>query len=144
MNDELVFISRHDPNDGQVALAKSLGYSSIKKMDVIFTDDPMEDLLNAGISEKKIAIVAPSYVSNKLLNEGYELIEFVNAPSKRVKNLFCCQGAYIYKLPEITERLDKAIPYYRYGACVLSRSHIDMNFISCPIPIEEQEESKLH
>ena len=77
MSEKLIFISRHPANDGQVALAKKLGYEGIEQIEVQFGDDPIEDLKQAGIKEKELAIVCPTYVSNILLNNGYILIEFV-------------------------------------------------------------------
>nr|URC17499.1 MAG: hypothetical protein [Lokiarchaeota virus Skoll Meg22_1214] len=151
---KLIFISRHDPNDGQVALVKSLGYSGIKKIPIVFTEDPVRDLQNAGVNEKKIAIVAPSYISNQLLNAGFELIEFVNEPSKRERGVFVCRGAYIYKLPDLTgilqegmERLCHITPF-AWGAYTPPlpskiKGEIKQEFIPCPLSIEEQEESAL-
>jgi len=124
---ELVFVSRHEPNDGQVALARLMGFSGIKQVSLVFSKDPVADLRKEGISEKIIAIVAPSYITNQLLNREYELIEFVNAPIKREKMVFCCLGAYRYKLETEAE--------YHVG--------IKQEFISCPLEIEDQIESSL-
>lgn len=85
INKKLKFLSRHAPNDGQIALAKAMGYDGIAQEPIIFRKDPVEDLVAGGITEKEIAIVAPGYISNLLLNAGYTLIEFVNSPIKREK-----------------------------------------------------------
>ena len=122
INKKLVFISRHKPNDGQVVLAKQLGYEGIDQIDLTFSQDPMKDIEEAGITEKRISIVAPSYIANILLNHNYELIEFVNSPIKREKMVFCCEGAYIYKL---------------------FNNRIEQEYVKCPISIEEQVESSL-
>jgi len=138
-NKKLIFISRHNPNDGQIALAKEMKYDGIKKVDITFTKDPITDLKNAGITEKTIAIVAPSYITNQLLNAGYTLIEFVNSPVKREKMVFCCKGAYIYKL-------DFFKLYYLYTYIDQSDKIFEIikqKFIKCPISIEEQAESSL-
>jgi len=132
-NKKLVFISRHEANDGQVALAKDIGYSGIEQIEIQFSDNPIQDLENAGIEEKTIAIVCPSHVSNILLNHGYTLIEFVNAPVKREKMVFCCKGAYKYYLKANSEDL------VRYNCF----EGIEQEFFECPIPINKQYESSL-
>lgn len=124
----LVFISRHKANDGQVALAKQLGYNGIEQIDITFSEDPIKDIENAKITEKTISIVAPSYITNQLLNAGYEIIEFVNSPVKREKMIFCCEGAYIYYL---------TLNSYQDNGIIIQE------YIPCPIPIEEQVESSL-
>lgn len=121
---ELIFISRHEPNNGQVALAKEMGYDRVLQINIAFLKDPVSDLERAGITKKIIAVVAPSYITNILLNKGYTLIEFVNSSIKREKMVFCCEGAYKYRLN--TEK------------CM-----IEQEYISCPITIEEQVESSL-
>jgi hypothetical protein len=134
MSEKLTFVSRHKANDGQVALAKTMGYSGINQIEVQFGENPIEDLKEAGIEKKELAIVCPTYVSNILLNHGYTLIEFVNSPVKREKMVFCCEGAYKYKLkPAISMEL---VRYDVYEG-------IEQEFIECPIPIEEQYESSL-
>jgi len=122
MNKKLIFISRHLPNNGQIALAKQLGYDGINRIDITFYGNPVSNLIKAGILEKRISIVAPSYIINILLNRGYELIEFVNSSVKREKMVFCCEGAYIYKLEEF---------------------RIKQQYIKCELSIEEQVESSL-
>ena len=132
MSDELIFLSRHAPNDGQIALAKAMGYEGIKQIDLTFSKDPVRDLKEKGIAEKTISIVAPSYITNQLLNSGYTLIEFVNSPVKREKMVFCCEGAYKYCLPSV-EIPDPA----------LIQPKIEQEYIKCPLSIEEQVESSL-
>jgi len=150
---KLIFISRHLPNNGQVALAKAMGYDEIEQKNLVFSSDPIKDLEENKINEKTLAIVAPSHITNVLLNEGYTLIEFVNSPVKREKMVFCCKGAYVFKLPECTEELDKAIknvfyldPHVVGGFQKLPHrifGKIEQEFIPCPISIEEQVESSL-
>jgi hypothetical protein len=119
---KLVFVSRHEPNNGQLAIARNLGYAGIKQIPVVFkSDDPVEDLKTAGINSKEIAIVAPNYVATSLLNEGYTLIEFVNSPEKREKMVFVCTGAYKMKL----------------------NNKIQQEYISCPLTVDEQYESSI-
>lgn len=151
---ELFFISRHDPNDGEVALAKTLGYDSIKQIPITFSEDPVSDLQNNGIEDKKIAIVAPSYITNLLLNTGYELIEFVNSPIKREKMVFCCEGAYIYKLSDFTKELNTAIakvsfdnsfaPNFFTELPARIRGDIKQKYIQCPLSVDQQIESSLY
>lgn len=132
---KLIFISRHDPNNGQIALARKMGYEGIKKADITFATypiDPLRDIKKAGITEETISIVAPSYITNKLLNEGYKLIEFVNSPIKREKMVFCCEGAYVYELPR--PMMIKNI---------IAGGKISQYFLQCPLSIEEQVESSL-
>lgn len=147
---ELVFISRHEPNDGQVALAKKLGYSGIKQIPITFGDDPEANLLSAGIEEKKISIVAPSHVTNILLNKGYTLIEFINSPVKREKMMFCCEGAYEFKLESAEDDISKSFKdmaqeYPYAGANFPSPLFygISQKYWECPISIDEQYESSL-
>ena len=121
---KLMFISRHKPNDGQVSLTKQLGYSGIEQINMTFTKDPIKDLEKAGITEKKFSLVAPSYITNILLNHNYELIEFINSPVKREKMVFCCEGAYIYKLNK-------------------NKCKIEQEYIKCELSIDEQLESSL-
>jgi molybdopterin converting factor small subunit len=122
-NKRLVFISRHEPNDGQIALAKQMGYSSIQKIEIQFSDQPMRDLEEAGLlDEDVLAIVAPTHISVQLLNAGYTLVEFINSPVKREKMVFCCAGAY---------------------KMTLEGDYIKQEFIACPISVDEQYESSL-
>jgi len=152
-NAVLRFISRHEPNNGQQAIARELGYMKLRKTEVVFTDDPVNDLISNGIAEKTMAIVAPSHITNKLLNEGYTLVEFVNSPVKREKMVFCCEGAYVYRLPEITEELMKAVDHAFQYALVENTPNefkfkevfgrIEQEYIPCPISIDDQYESSL-
>ena len=131
---KLKFLSRHAPNDGQIALAKAMGYDGIEQEPIVFRKDPVKDIENAGITEKTISIVAPSYITNQLINAGYSLIEFVNSPVKREKMVFCCEGAYKYYLKQPNPN---TIDCFNCGA------KIEQEFIPCPISIEEQVESSL-
>jgi hypothetical protein len=145
---ELVFVSRHAPNDGQVALAQKMGYTGIKQISVVFNEDPVKDLHEAGITQKTIGIVAPSYITNHLLNEGYTLIEFVNSPVKREKMVFCCEGAYKYKLIVEFETIDEDDSLYNTAEEDLAHNtniipFIKQEFFPCPLSIEEQVESSL-
>jgi len=149
----LLFISRHEPNNGQVALAKKMGYSGIKKIDLAFSNDPVKDLEKAKITQKTISIVAPSYITNELLNKGYTLIEFINSPVKREKMVFCCEGAHKYKLKDFTYKFNemcKAISrIYPDASAYFSKfpekikGEIEQEYIECPISIDEQVESSL-
>jgi len=133
-NKKLIFLSRHAPNDGQIALAKVMGYDGIEQEPIVFRKDPVKDLEAAEIKEKTIALVAPSYITNQLLNAGYTLIEFVNSPVKRGKMVFCCEGAYKYYLKQ---------PNPNTIDCFNCAAKIEQEFIECPISIEEQVESSL-
>jgi len=119
-------VSRHTPNDGEIAIAKLLGYEGLIQKNVNFSTTPIRDLFNAGIVWKKIAIVAPTYITNILLNRNFELIEFVNSPMKREKGKFACNGAYIYKLKHMR-----------------TSSFIKQIYIPCPISLKEQTEMSL-
>lgn len=126
--EDLVFVSRHEPSEGQVAIARELGYSGITQIPVTFTDDPVADLKSAGIEEKEIAIVAPSHTTNTLLNEGYTLIEF--SPVRR-EGEFLCGGAYKFTL---------SVKIYENSRPVQADARIEQEFIPCPISLEEQTE----
>lgn len=130
MKKKLIFISRHKPNDGQIALVKKMGYSGIEQKNINFSSDPVKDLKEAGITEKTIAIVAPQHVCNILLNAGYTLITFVNSPIKREKMVFCCEGAYKSYLS-------------LEGTGEYTDPFIDQTYIQCPISIDDQYESSL-
>jgi hypothetical protein len=130
---KLIFVSRHAPNDGQIALVKKLGYDSIEQESIVFRKDPVKDLEAAEIKEKTIALVAPSYITNQLLNAGYILIEFVNSAVKREKMVFCCEGAYQYQL--------KCVPKDYQGD--QWDAFIEQKYIECPMSIDEQVESSL-
>jgi hypothetical protein len=92
------FVSRHKPNNGQLAMIynEELGqkYCDVKQVDVVFGKNPVENLKENEVSDRKIGIVAPTYVKAELLNRGYELVEFVNEPSRRQRGVFVCKGAY--------------------------------------------------
>lgn len=145
---KLLFLSRHDPNDGQEKLAEEMGYQGIKKVTITFSPDPVKDVKDAGITQKTIAIVAPTYICNKLLNAGYTLIKFINSPVKREKMVFCCVGAYKMHLgtksdysssenmpPEAFDMEGQVIPHIT--------GKIFQTFIKCPLSIDEQYESSL-
>ena len=134
---KLKFISRHAPNDGQIALVKKLGYDGIEQESIVFRKDPVKDLEAAEIKEKTIALVAPSYITNQLLNAGYTLIEFVNSPVKRERIVFCCEGAYKFFLKQ--QHIDRNAPFSK----VIYLAQIVQEYIPCPISIEEQTESSL-
>lgn len=148
------FISRHDPNNGQLAMIYDMGYCDYKKVPVVFGEDPVKDLKKAGVTTKKIGIVAPTSVNAKLLNEGYTLVEFVNNPSKREKNKFVCEGAYTLELnldnlaSVIDYELEIAAQDQRvevFGEDVIKSigDIITVKYKKCPIPIEAQEEMLL-
>lgn len=117
----LLFISRHDPTDAQVKLAEILGYDNLKRVDLVFNNDPIGQLLELGINRvnsSHLAIVAPLNISLILLRAKYSLIEFQNCPSARGKGIFLCKGAWVHQM-------NKSV------------------FIPCPIPLELQEEGIL-
>jgi len=147
------FVSRHEPTMAQIKTMKSLGISCLEKVEISFGSDPIRDLLDAGITEKELAIVCPLHVFSKLLNAGYTLYEFENEPSKRARGVFVCKGVYKYTLPEYSEQvsntfkqvfracndliLQSNFPYRLFGAITID--HFD-----CPVPISEQEETSLN
>jgi len=119
-NKTLIFVSRHKPTNGQIATVKQLGYNTIKSISVSFQNpNPVQDLENAGITDKTIALVAPNYIFLELLRQGYTIIEFVNYPSIRVKGKFLCKGAWVHTLSQST-------------------------FYSCPLSPEDQEAGNLN
>ena len=127
---KLYFISRHEPNNGQIAVTKELGFDEIEQRDIILHEYiPDKELEREGIFEKTIAIVAPINIKLILLNKGYTLIEFLNSSIKRDKNTFYCKGALKYNLKR---------------PAIDNRSYIEREYWDCPIPLEEQIESSLH
>lgn len=120
----LKFISRHTPNDGEIATAKKIGFAVLEQIEIVFTDDPVADLLKAGVTDKALAIVAPTYICNRLLNKGYTLYSFVNIPAARQRGVFVCKGVYKMHLYQ-------------------SNSQIIQKFVECPIPIDLQSETEL-
>lgn len=145
INEEwLTFISRHDPNDGQQATAQKMGFKGLLKKEVVFSENPIQDLKDARITEKAIAVVAPAHVVVKLLNSGYTIIEFVNSPVKREKMVFCCEGAYKMSLAskKITQGIFSQTKRHNYFYAP-KRGGIHQEYTSCPISIDEQYESSI-
>jgi len=115
----LLFISRHRPNNGQVAMLEVLGYEDFEQMDLLFGDNPIEQVQALGLRPgAELAIVAPTAICLALLRAGYRLIEFVNEPSSRQKGVFVCRGAWRHTLAK-------------------------SEFLPCPLPPEEQEAGDL-
>lgn len=148
------FISRHDPNDGQIALIHDLGYCDYKKTEIEFGEDPVNDLKEHGIEKKTLGIVAPTHANAKLLNEGYTIFEFQTEQSARKRGVFLCKGAYEMKLESADGLLDDYFAsmsqdYPWAGAGFNSQvgkvyTGIGIKKHECPIPVEEQEESEIH
>jgi len=100
MSNQLKFISRHEPTNGQIALAQKLGYEGIEKIDIFFSNDPVADLVNAGIKPATIAGVFPLNTALALLRAGFELVVFTNSRDARDASKFVCTGADILTLQE--------------------------------------------
>jgi len=116
---KLVFLSRHRPNNGQVAMLGVLGYEDFELKDLLFGDNPVGQVKGLGLEPgSEFAVVAPTYVMLQFLRAGYRLIEFINEPSSRQKGVFICKGAWRHTLAE-------------------------SQFIPCPLPPEEQEAGDL-
>ncbi len=97
--ENLLFISRHEPLAAQLEIAKKLGYTSIKKIDVNFSDDPIADLKKVGVEHPcKIAGVFPLQTAIKLLTAGFELVVFTNSKDARDASKFVCTGADVMSL----------------------------------------------
>lgn len=134
MAEKIKFISQCDPNNGEIALIKSLGYSGLEKVVIEFSDYPIKELLEKGIrisNDPIIAIVTPHHICNVLLNAGFILIEFVNFQEKRTKSIVICKGAYLMELRHYDEMYLPA------------NAEIYQRFISCPLSINEQYENSL-
>ena len=118
------FISRHTPGPAQNATCKVAFGEELRhdpeKGDVTFSRDenPAETLRRAGIDSRRVAIVAPTWVTLALLRQGYTLLEFVNVPSARTRGVFLCEGAFLHTLEK-------------------------SRFVPSPVPIEEQEEEPI-
>jgi len=115
----LVFVTRHRPTNGQVAMLGPLGYEEFEQVDLLFGDDPVGQIRKLGLEPgAELAVVAPTAVCLALLRAGYRLVEFVNEPSSRQRGVFICKGAYRHTLAE-------------------------SEFVPCPLPAEEQEAGDL-
>jgi len=133
---KIFFITRHEATPAQIATLQKMGYELEGTVNIVFSElkNPAEILEENNIGSKTIAIVAPSYINMKLLNHGYTLIEFVNAPEKREKMVFVCKGAFQYKL--------KCVPKDYAGNEF--DAHIDIQYTECPVDIEKQIEVALY
>lgn len=119
----LPWISRHPITNGQRALLNKLGYDGEERTEVLFGSHPVEDLEKAGLLPPQvIGVVAPAYVILQLVQVGFTVLEFVNAPSARQRGVFLCKGAWKYSL---------------------SRGELFMEYFPCPISLEKQEEGSL-
>ena len=125
MTNKIVFISRHKITEAQVLTLKTCGFNNIELRELSFSNDPVQDLKNAHITETTLALVAPIETCCKLLNAGYALYEFKNNASTRKKGLFVCEGVTRLSL-------------------ILPTPNISIDYTPCPIPIEEQETSNLN
>ena len=108
-NNELIWVSQHDMNDGQISLLPVLGYDSYKKVEVSFGNNPVKNLEQKGITTKTIGVVAPTEVILKLLRAGYTLYEFRNVESVRKKGIFLCEYVNVITLNK-TKRFNCPIP----------------------------------
>lgn len=121
---KIFWFSRHELTNGQIVTLKehleryNFGTVVIEQRNLIFDDDIVNQVKEF-TDQKIIALVAPLSYGLILLRAGYTIIEFVNIPSARQKGVFLCKGMNIHTL-QTTE------------------------FIACPVPIEEQEESSLN
>jgi len=97
---KLKFISRHEPTNGQVAVAIKLGYTGLEKIDLFFSQDPIKDLEKAGIVPCTLAGVFPLVTALTLLRAGFELVVFTNSRDARDASKFVCTGADILTLNE--------------------------------------------
>jgi hypothetical protein len=113
---KLKWVSRHPLTDGQKALLPLLGYEGYEMVEMLFGDNPVEQIseVMGEFHSQEIGIVAPTYITLALLRAGYRLIEFVNEPSSRQKGVFVCKGVWRHSLAE-------------------------SKFTPCPLPPEEQE-----
>jgi hypothetical protein len=117
------FVSRHNPTPAQEATMETEGYGAIRLVpDVIFdiAAPARPQLEGAGVNtEQPFGMVAPGWFLRRALLEGCPTIyEFINAPSARSRGVFVCNG----------------VVKHTAGA---------VEFIPCPVPIEEQEEQTL-
>lgn len=97
---QLKFISRHEPTNGQVAVAIKLGYTGLEKIDLFFSQDPVKDLEKVGISACTLAGVFPLTTALTLLRAGFELVIFTNSKDARDASKFICTGADVLTLNE--------------------------------------------
>lgn len=142
-----IFISRHKVNNGQKALIYDEGFCDIFQKEIIFGNDPIGDLKNEGIHSKSIGLVAPLTVHAKLLNEGYQIYEFVNVPSARQKGIYLCGGVNIIKRNEsgLSELYKQGFDdkNKNFSNRLEKLNVLDIKFKNTIIPVEDQEASLL-
>ena len=122
---KLLFISRHAPSYGQISMTHLLGYNGINQKSVIFPDtkgamEKMVDKLK--LTDKIVALTAPTWVHYVFWHKGYSTIEFVQHSKCRQDPGFC--GLHIVK-----------------GMWMFSPNNvgeIDAKFINCQLSVNEQ------
>jgi len=116
---KIFWFSRHDLTNGQIATLKQYYGDDItvEKHNIVFNDNIVDQITEI-TDQKVISVVAPLHYGLILLRAGYTLIDFINIPSARQNGVFICKGMNIHTLNETIS-------------------------ISCPLSIEEQEESSL-
>lgn len=122
------FVSRHVPSAAQAATVQTRFGELIHVTPIVFEAGRIaEQLLQASqepfggqahIAPAAFAVVAPAWAILEALREGLVIVEFENVPSARARGVFLCRGAWVHTL-------------------------VSSEFIPCPIPETEQEESAL-
>lgn len=129
------FISRHQPNMGELDMIYDMGYCDVEQKSITFGDDPRQDLLEHGVDEKEIGIVAPIRIGAKLLNDGYTLHEFENG--RRDDGVFACKGKTKMQMPHAK------YPVFEGMISIEVDPEISVEYDECDIPMDEQDESPL-
>ena len=138
------FISRHVPTAAQQATVYTRWGSLVCPDPVVFEPsrvchqvlDAVDHLIEQVPTTETmrydvVSGVFPSWALIELLKGGMRVIEFVNEPSARARGVFVCRGAYEHHA---------TIRHESYGdEAILEASE----FLPCPIPVSEQEDSPL-
>lgn len=166
----LLWVSRHPMTNGQKSLLPILGYDEVAQLDICLGDFPLGQIMNetirrgfrAEIPEDgdvewgEVAIVASTAHVADLLNGGWTVYEFENAPSARQRGVFICRGVWVLKLGVLMECPCSGRAFYptaspdREGLAVCPLcgdiqqvwGAVDRVFIPCPLSEEEQENDK--
>ena len=121
----LLFLSRHHPSYGQLDMVGTLGYNGLKQKSVIFPDTKgaLEKMIDKlAISDKIVALTAPTWVHYVFWDKGITTIEFVQYSRLREDPSYwgshIVKGAWIFKPKGFGE--------------------VDAMFINCGLEVEEQ------
>lgn len=127
------FISRHIPTVAQEATVADR-FGELRHVgSVVFEPGRVSAQVSSATdaADRIVAGVFPTWAALELLMSGWTVVEFANEPSARARGVFVCRGAYVYSA-EIERDVHRDVV-----------SLLPSEFIPCPLPADEQEESSL-